>query len=434
MVSQSDHKLSYVLQFLIVALTVLLINQISSKYRVWWDLTEEKRYTISESSKETLDDLEETLTIEVYLTGELPSNFKRFQNAIEDLLERFAYYGGSNIQYRFVDPNQAGSARSRNEFYRSLVEKGLQQTNLTYTKDGQKSEKVVFPGAVLSYQEKEVGIQLLKGNRAGAIEEMLNQSIEGLEYELISGIHSIIDDSRKRIGFVMGHNEPDTSQLAGFTNVVLSKYDLYRIDLPNRSTPLLGYDAIIVGKPSTAFSTREKYLLDQYVTSGGSLMLMIDVMSVDLKDAEGEGTVPKSNDLKLEDLLFNWGVRINQDYVVDLSCGDYPVVAGMVGNQPRIQLLPWPYFPVITNYGDHPMVRHLDAMRLRFTSTIDTVKAPGVRKTPLFLTSNYTKVMTPPFQVSFDDLREELRPEFFTSGVKSTAYLLEGQFRSLFRN
>ncbi|MEM9327559.1 MAG: gliding motility-associated ABC transporter substrate-binding protein GldG, partial [Bacteroidota bacterium] len=335
---------------------------------------------------------------------------------------------------RFIDPSKAKTARSRNEYYQSLIEKGLPQTNLTYTKDGQRTEKVIFPGVLMTYQGRELAIPLLKGNRSSSPEEMLNESIEGLEYELVRGVRSVTESNRRKIGYIVGHGEPDSTQLAGFTNAILAQYDLVKIDLPARTGPLVGYDAIIVGKPIARFSEREKFHLDQYVMNGGSLLVFIDALSVDVRKAEGPGTVAVPYELNLEDQLFRYGIRINRDYVIDYNSGFFPGVSGQVGNQPRIELLPWPFFPIITHYGDHPMVKGLDAALLKFTSTIDTVKAEGIKKTPLLMTSEYTKVLSPPVQVRFNDWQTEIQPEFFQSGPKAVGYLLEGAFRSLYAN
>ncbi len=432
--SWESARLHRYLILLVGILGIVLLLQVSAQYRFRLDMTEEKRYTISEPSKRLLRELSEPVTIESYLDGELPSNFVRFRKSLAELLDQFTVYAGSNIQYRFVDPSQAKSARSRNEYYQSLIEKGLPQTNLTYTKDGQRSEKVIFPGVLITYQGRELAIPLLKGNRTSSPDEMLNQSIEGLEYELLRGIRSISEINRRKVGYVVGHGEPDSTQLAGFTNAILDQYDLVKVSLPGRNAPLVGYDAIILGKPIARFSEKEKYLLDQYVMNGGSLLVFIDALSVNVQEAEGEGTVAVPYDLNLDDMLFRYGVRINRDYVIDYNSGFFPGISGQVGNQPRIELLPWPFFPIVTHYGEHPMVRGLDATLLKFTSTIDTVKAEGVQKTPLLFTSEYTKVLSPPVQVRFNDWQGEIRPEFFQSGPKAVGYLLQGNFRSVFAN
>ena len=424
-------------RFLILSvglLSLLLVIQLLQLVNVRWDLTEEKRYTVSEPSKNVLRNLNEPLLIESYLAGELPSNFERFKKAVEETLNQLAYYANGQIQFRFIDPSQAKSNRSRNDYYRSLIDKGLQPTNLTYTQNGKKSEKLVFPGILISYGERELAVPLLKGNRAALPEEMINQSIEGLEYEIVAGIQQIVASRKKKIAFIMGHEEPDSSNLAGFTNAILSQYDLYKLDLSQRQAPISGYDVVVIGKPKTAFSTREKYYLDQYVMRGGRLLVFIDALKVNVREAEGEGTIALPYELNLEDLLFRYGVRINRDYLIDFNSGFFPGVLGNIGDQPRIELMPWPFFPVATNYGDHAITKGLDATVFKFASSIDTVKAVGVEKTPIILSSPYTKVLTPPVQVRFEDWIQGLDPNFFQGSAQVMGYLLEGTFTSLFKN
>ncbi len=434
MINWNSHRLNLWLQLGLTLAVVWLIFQLAQQFRVRVDMTEENRYSLTDQTKNLLSRLDDDLYIEVYLEGELPSNFLRFQKSIRETLEEFGIYANTNVNYKFIDPSLAQSAQARNKYYQDLMKKGLQPTNLNYSKDGQTSQKWVFPGLILSYKGRERSINLLKGNRSSSPEEMINQSIEGIEYELASAIIQLSELRRKKVGLIVGHDEPDTAQLAGFSSVVLSKYDLFRVNLPQRNTPITGYDLLVIAKPTSSFSEQEKYLLDQYVMKGGKLLMFLDALRVNMDSASGDGTVAIPYETNLTDLLFKYGVRINQDYVVDLNCGDFPIVAGNIGNQPQIRMLPWPYFPIITNYGDHPMVRNLDAVMLRFASTIDTVKAVGIKKTPLMLTSAHTKVMGAPVVVSFNDLQSELLPDKFQSGPKPVGYLLEGAFTSLYKN
>lgn len=415
-------------------LLVLLLNQLSGRYRWLIDFTEEKRYTLHPATQAILSNLDQPVYLTIYLDGELPSNFKRFQKSIRETLEQFAVYGGSNFQYRLVDPSIAKSPTARNQFYRSLIDKGLQPSNVTYTKDGNKTERLIFPGGIMTIAGRELSLNLLKSNRALSIDEMLNQSIEAIEYEISEGIFQLQKKGKRRVGLITGHDEPDSSLLAGLTNTILQKHEFYQLNIKERDRPITGYDALIIAKPQSAFTEKEKYRIDQYVMGGGALLVFMDALSVDLRKADGDGTVAIPVETNLDDLLFKYGVRVNKNYVADANCGNTPVVAGMVGNQPRIELLPWPYSPLVTNYGSHPIVKNLDASWFRHVSTIDTVRAEGIKKTVLMQTSEFTRVFSPPVRVSYNDLRDKLRPEYFTSGPKAIAYLLEGHFTSLYKN
>lgn len=430
----SSYKTGLILNIAIGLAVMLLLLQVTSRYSVRLDLTEEKRYTIGEPTKNLLRRLESDVLVEVYLAGEMPSGFVRFQNAIRETLEEFGVYAAINFDYKFIDPAQAQSQRARNQFFQGLIDQGLQPSSINYTKDGNTSQKYVFPGAIIFYQGREIAVNLLAGSRAAAVEEIINQSIEGLEYSFANALQQLTETSRKRVGLITGHSEPDSLQLAALTNLVLTKYDLYKLNLPKRTSPITGYDLLLVTKPTQPFSEQEKYLLDQYIMKGGKVAFFLDALKVNMNEASGDGTVAVPYETNLNDLLFKYGVRINQNYVTDLNCGDFPVVAGNIGDQPQISMLPWPYFPIISNYGPHPVVKGMDAVLLRFASTIDTVKAEGVRKTPLLYTSDHTKVLGAPVTVSFNDLRSDLLPEKFQGGPKVAGYLLEGNFTSLYKN
>ncbi len=429
----NNNQLQPILQTIIVVLAIWLINQLADRNPIRLDLTEEKRYTINEATKVALRALDQEVFFSIYLSGDLPSNFERFQTSIEEMLEQFAVESGNQVTYQFTDPSQASSTQARNQFYQSLIEKGVEPTNLTYKNaDGDQMQKLIFPGGVAAQGMNEVPVNLLKGNRASGYEEQLNQAIEGLEYQLASAIIQLKGSRKGKVGYITGHGSPDSLEIAGFKRAVLSKYDLYDVSLTDK-VELVGYDAIVVAKPSEPFSEQEKYLLDQYLMKGGNVLFFLDALSISSLDSVfGEGTVAIPRELNLTNLLFRYGARINQNYILDVNSGQFPVVTGNLGDQPQIQMIPWPFYPVLTNFSSHPAVRNLDAIRGQFISEVDTVKAVGITKTPLLTTSQYTKLLGPPVRVAFNDLRDKLRPEQFTDGPKTIGYLLEGKFTSVY--
>lgn len=431
----SERKKEHVLMFLIGVVLVVIVNQLITKYPVRFDLTEEKRYSISDASKQLLKSLDDVAYVEIYLDGDLPSGFKRLKNAIAETLDDFKFYAETKIEYKFIDPSIAASQQARNEYYKSIIDKGIVPTNLAFNKDGNKTEKLIFPGAVVSYYGKEKAVMLLKGNQAASAEERLNQSVEGLEYELSNAIRILASDQRKKIGMITGHGEPDSLNIAGLNNALLDKYDVFQVNLPERNKSLNGYDALVIGKPTTAFSEQEKYKLDQYIMGGGKALFFLDALHVNMDSAvNGDGTVALPYELNLTDMLFKYGVRINQNYVQDIVCGNFPVVAGNMGDQPQIRMLPWPFFPVINTFGDHPIVKNMDAISMKFASNMDTVKADGIKKTPLLYTSQYSRMLSFPVRIAMNELQKSLDPKLFNKGEQAVAYLLEGSFSSLYKN
>ncbi|MEQ9422810.1 MAG: gliding motility-associated ABC transporter substrate-binding protein GldG [Cyclobacteriaceae bacterium] len=424
----------YLLKFLIGVVFVVIVNQLSYRFPIRLDLTEENRFTINEATKQMLTNLDDVVFVDVYLYGDMPSGFERLQRSVRETLDEFSIYAGGNIQYRFVDPDQARSEQARNEFMQYLANNGIQPTNVFANEDGNRIQKLIFPGAIVSYYGDEQGVLLLKGNRGASPEEILNQSIENIEFEIANAIRTLVQTERKLIGFVRGHNELDSLELAGFTNVLLEKYDVFNVNLNRLQRPLSTYDALLVIKPEEPFNELEKYNLDQYIMNGGKAMFFIDAMGVNMDSASGEGTIAFPKELNLRDQLFKYGVRINDNLVQDVSSGDYPVIAGNIGDQPQITMLPWPFFPVANQFGDHSIVKNIDAVYVKFVSNIDTVREEGIAKTPLIYTSQYSRVMAPPVRVAFNDLQQSLDPQLFIDGIQPIAYLLEGEFTSLYNN
>jgi len=430
----NNRRTENMLKLLIGLVLVVILNQLVAKFPMRFDLTDEKRFSISKASESLLKNLDDVVYIEVYLDGELPSGFKRLKKSIKETLEEYAYYAGDNIEYKFIDPSIAKSTKARNEFYQSIAQKGIRPTNLAFNKDGNKTEKLIFPGAVVNYFGSERAVMLLKGNQSASSEERLNQSIEGIEFELSNAIRILASDQRKSIGLIQGHGEPDSLNIAGLNNALLEKYDVFKVDLPNRNNSLNRFDAIIIGKPIYGFTEQEKYKIDQFIVQGGKALFFLDALHVNMDSASGEGTIALPYNLNLNDMLFKYGIRMNQNYVQDIVSGNYPIVAGNMGNQPQVRMLPWPFFPVINAFGNHPIVKNMDAITVKFVSNIDTVKAVGIRKTPLMFSSQYSRVVNPPVRVSFNDLRNDLNPEIFTSGPQAISYLLEGTFTSMYNN
>ncbi len=433
MVKLESKKLESILYFLIGIFAIIVANQLSARifYRI--DLTEEKRYTISEASKNILRNLEDVVYVDVYLEGDLPSGVKRLQKGVRETLDEFKIYAGSNLQFRFIDPSTAKSQKARQEFYESLIKKGIQATNLYDNVDGKRTQVLIFPGALVTYGSKEMGITFLKGNKASSPQEQLNQSIEGVEYELSSAIKSLASTKTNRIALLKGHGELDSLQIAGLTAELMTRYRVFHVDLTKKQD-LLGYDAIVLAKPTQAFSERDKYKIDQFIMRGGKAMFLIDALYANMDSASREDNLALPYNIDLDDLFFKYGFRINKDMILDRNAALYPVVVGNLGDNPQIQLLPWPFFPVVNNFTKHPTVRNNDAVITRFMSTIDTLKAQGVQKIPLMSSSQYSKVLSSPIKVSINELKKEMNPDFFNSGPQITAWIYEGAFTSLFKN
>ncbi|MFN3840340.1 MAG: gliding motility-associated ABC transporter substrate-binding protein GldG [Cyclobacteriaceae bacterium] len=412
---------------------VVLVNLVASHYFFRIDLTEERRFSVKPQTKELLQNLDDAVYIEVYLDGELNASFRRLRNAIRELLEEFRIYSSNKVHYTFIDPHQAISQKARNEFFQELTNKGVVPVRVVERENNQTSEKLLFPGAVVLYSGFEAGVNLLKNVSARTPDERINPSIEALEYEFSNTIYKLSNTNRKRVAFVQGHDELDSLQVASFNNALLELYDVYKVDLSRKSAVPV-YDALIIAKPTKPFSEADKFKLDQYVMRGGRVLFLLDKLEATMDSASREDYFAFPYTTRLDDLLFRYGVRINNDLVQDRNAGLYPVVTGQSGGKPQLQLMDWPFFPLVNHYADHVITRNLDAVMLKFASSIDTVKAAGVKKTPLLFTSDFSRKVGAPVPVSINELRRNVKPENFSEKKIPVGYLLEGRFTSLFKN
>lgn len=405
---------------------LVLINLLASRFFFRADLTGDKRYSIHESTRKILADLDDVVYVEVFLEGELNAEFRRFQKNIRETLEMFRLYSDNRVQYAFTDPAAALGQKARSEFMADLAAKGVQPTNVIDTRDGNRVEKLIFPGAVVSYSGAETGVTLLKGNK-------INESIEGIEFELANAIYKLTEDDPALVGLISGHGELDGASVSSFVRGISGLYHFRRTDILDPT--LNDFDAIIIAKPTNTFSPLDKYHLDQYVMTGGKVLFLIDRLDASMDSATQANYFAFPYETGLDDLLFRYGVRINPDLVQDRYAAAYPVVTGQQADgSPQLHLIEWPFFPLINRFADHPVTRNLDRVVTRFVSSLDTVKADGVRKTPLMFSSQYSRKLTAPVNVNVSELRRNLTADQFTERFVPVAYLLEGTFSSLYKN
>ncbi|TPG58671.1 gliding motility-associated ABC transporter substrate-binding protein GldG [Hymenobacter nivis] len=429
-----SRKRADLLRFAAVLGALLLLNFLGQRLFFRLDLTEEKRYTMAPATKKLLSDLKEPVTITVYLTGDFPPAFRRLEQGVRETLNEFKVYGGANLNYIFIDPSAASTEANRNKFYQTLFKKGLSPTNLGATENGKRVEKIIFPWAVVSVGGKEKNVLLLRGSQTASPDVRLNQSIEGLEYELASTVRNLVPGRRKRIGVVQGHGELSNAEAGDILGAWQQQYDVYRVNL-GQVPDLRSLDAIVVAQPKSPYSEEEKFKLDQFITQGGRALFFVDALRVDLDSVSRNGAaLATPYNLNLDDLFFKYGLRLNQNLVLDLNSGQIPLVTGVEGNRPKIEPMPWQLYPLVNKFSAHPITRNLDAVYLKFAGNLDTVKAVGVRKTALMTTSRYTRVLPAPVPINFNDARLEPNPKLYQNGFQPVGYLLEGQFKSLFAN
>jgi len=412
---------------------IVLLNVLASFVFFRLDLTEEKRYSISDATKNLLGSLDKEILIKVYLGGtELPGGFERLKRAVNETLDEFQVYGGTRIDFRTIDPNAENDTKKREEFYAELMKKGMEPTRVIDNKNGRQVENIVFPYASVSYEGKEVPVLLLKGTEGRTAQEKLNQSYENVEYELANAIRKLTLKEKKKIGLLAEFTKLKPVSFADLITSLQERYDLFIIDA-KQSPTFQGLDALILPKPDFPVDDSTKYKIDQYIMNGGRALFFVDGLKVDSVGLQG--TYAQPLELNLTDLFFKYGVRINSNIVKDgASSAAIPMVVGNMGDKPNIQPIPYRFFPVINNFGKSLITNNLDLIFCRYVASIDTVQAPGVNKTPLLMTTPYTKVLNAPALVTYNEAHTETQQDDYNGGVKTIAYLLEGKFESLYKN
>jgi ABC-2 type transport system permease protein len=429
----SSKKTLFHLLFVTAVIAVLYGMESIFPFRI--DLTEEKRYSLHPATAKLLSELEEPIEVEILLTGNLPGGMRRLQKSIEETLRTFNAYSPVRIDYFYQDPLSLEGAE-REEYILALADFGIRPTNLFASQNGGQTSRLIFPGVVVRNEAFEVGTLLLKGERGMSPDEILNLSIENLEFELSQTVKRLVLQQKQAVGIIIDHGEMEEDDGFGLVEALVEDYDVYKVPMDQAKTvdDLLTFEALIVAGPKEPYSEREKYLLDQYLMHGGNLLFFIDQMAVDLEDAGGEGTIAMPFETGLNELLFRYGIRINRDLIQDLNFGYHPVVGGEFGNQSQIVPLPWPFYVMAGRMADHPITKGLDLIQFKFVSTLDTIKAEGLKKTPLVFSSNYTRKADAPVRIAFQDMAQEPDIEQFQLRNLPLVYLLEGNFTSYYKN
>ncbi len=414
---------------------LILLNFVGSFVFHRFDLTSEKRYSLSEATKKLLASLDDVVYVKVYLEGTFPAGFKRLRNETKEMLDEFRAYSNNNIEYEFINPSESTDKKQQAEIYQQLFKKGLQPTPLEIVEESGTTQQTIWPGAIVSYRGHEVPWKLLKTQFGQSSEGQLNNSIQALEYEFSSCIRNLSVTIRPQIGFIEGHGELDTLSVEDITASLGDFYIVKRIAIDSQLNALKGLDAIIIAKPTSSFSKKDKFIIDQFIMKGGKTLWLIDPLdtSVDSLRKNG-GTLAVPYDLKIDDMLFKYGVRVNPDMILDVQSTAIAVNRAPKGEQPRIELKPWIFSPMVMPSGNHPIVKNLDVIKFDFAASIDTVGTLGIQKTILLQSSKYTKIINAPVRVDMRILSRRQDESQFNNPYRTVAVLLEGKFESVYKN
>lgn len=416
---------------LVVLIVLIIVNFFGSYAYKRFDLTHDKRYTLSTETIRLVKQIENPLLIKVYLQGSFPAEFKRLQLETKQLLMELSEINDL-VKFRFIDPLSSS---------KDLIKKGLQPSRLTVQEDGKVSEAVIFPWALISYGDKEDSVPLLVNAIAPSQEQQLQNSIENLEYEFANAIHKISEEKSKKIAVLKGNGQPDDIYLYSFLKSLGEYYKLAEFTLdsveikPNKTlSQLSGYDLSIIVKPSLAFSEKEKLVLDQYIMQGGKSLWLLDNVYAEMDSLMLTGkSLAFNRDLNLTDMLFSYGVRINYNVTKDLYSGSIRLASGNTGNQLQYQDFLWHYFPLIFADNTHAISKSIDPVLLKFPSSIDTLENQ-ISKTILLQSSPLAKIIGTPTNVSLNEIAIETDKKEFRDALTNFGVLLEGAFPSAYAN
>lgn len=423
----------------IIAVLVLL-NGIGSQFFHRFDLTQDKRYTLSPTSLSILKEVKEPLIVDVFLKGQFPGEFKKLQTETQQLLEEFKAYN-KNITFQFVNPLE--NEEERDTIIQSFLERGLTPVNVTIEDKGKQTQEVVFPWAIATYNGRSVKVPLLKNLMGASTAEKVVSSVQHLEYAFANAFNTVSKNKEKKVAIIKGNGELHDLLMADFIKQVRENYYIGTFTLdsvakkPNESLSYLKkYDLAVIAKPTEKFSDEEKLALDQFVISGGKTLWLVDQVNIEMDSLYNDAgaTLAYPFDLNLNDLFFKYGVRINPTIIKDVMAAPIALATGEQGSATQYTQYPWFYSPLVYPTSANPIVSNVDALKFQFANSIDTLKN-GIKKTILLQSSPYSKAVGTPVEVSLNMVTD--RPEqsaFKNTGNIPIAVLLEGQFHSVYEN
>jgi ABC-2 type transport system permease protein len=418
-------------------IALILLGYISNFVYMRFDLTAEKRYTLDQTSKNVLTNLDDIVHVRVFLDGDLPIGFRRMRRELKETLDEFKVYGDKQFQFEFVNPTKSPDKATRDAFMRDLYDKGLEPTNVQERDPrGGTSQRIVFPGAIISYKGKEAVVNLLKNNPTLSGDENINISVQAFEYNIISSILKLKPDYLPKLAFVHGHGQLDELETGDIAQELVQQFEVHRVILGGEVGGLDPYSVVVMAGPTERVSEADKLVLDQYVMGGGKILWLVDAVKVSIDSlSRGSTTLAFPNDHNLEDILFRYGARVNPVLIQDMQCATIPVNVALEGQDSRFAPTPWVYYPLLNSPSKHPITRNLNLISSRFASPIDTVGMnPNIDKQILLTSSPYSRTLNVPLFINLRQIEQSPLEREFNQSNLPIAVLLEGVFPSAFTN
>lgn len=415
-----------------VIVLLMAVNFLASKFHKRIDLTEEKRFTISSPVKKLLAGLTETIRVDVFLSGDFPAGFKKLSTTADELLQEFKEYGGNNIQYRFISPDEKIEGTEKS-YADTLIGLGVQPINLKVQVKAGEQTQFIFPAAMVYYKDKVMPVSLYPGAKMLITPEELNSAEALMEYNFANAIQQLTRETKPMIAYSYGNGEPTGVNTYDLVESVLKRsYNLFTIDINKEPVIPDTFKLLMIVKPTIAFTEEEKLKIDQFVMHGGKVIWFLDRLNAEMDSLQIKNAViAYDRNLNLQDLLFKYGVRVNPDLLMDLQCDFLPFD---VNGDKQFELLPWNYFPLFQSKSNHLLNKNLGFVAGKFVNSIDTVKSDDVKKTIILSSSANARTIATPALISGEENRHAPEDAMFKKKDVIAGVLLEGKFRSLYAN
>ena len=417
---------------------LLIVNILASFYYGRIDLTEDSRYTLSKAALNSVGEFSAPVIVDILLDGNLPPEFIKLKVETRQILEEFASEN-KNIKFNFVNPLEGAS--QIDGVITDLQALGLTPTNVTVEQNGKVSQEIIFPWAMVNYNNSTVKVPLLKNKLGATTEERVNNSVQHLEYAFADAFTKLNIKEKKKIAIIKGNGELGDIYMADYLTTIKDYYNIGAITLDSVSTnpekvleQLKGFDLALIAKPTEAFTDEEKFILDQYISGGGKSLWLIDQVAMELDSLfNEEGTaMALPRNLNLNDFFFKYGIRLNADLVNDLYFTQIVLATGE-GNSSQYNPVPWYYNPMVFSKNDHPINNNLEAIRFQFTGSLDTL-ANGYKKHILLSSSPLSKTEGVPKPIQLDIINTPPDKDLYNDGNKILGVLVEGAFKSTYEN
>jgi ABC-2 type transport system permease protein len=418
--------------WLIILVIVAAVNFLASVFHKRIDLTDEKRFTISTPVKKILKNLDDVVEVNIFLKGELPAGFKKLSASAQDLLQEFKEYSNGKVHYKLISPDEKmpGTERTYGD---TLAELGLIPINLKVQLKAGEQSQYIYPAALVYYKNKLQPVNLYPGTKAVITPPELNSAEALLEFNFADAIDKIIKNKKPMIAYSVGNGEPTGANTYDLVENVLRKnYSLFTMDLEKEHVIPDTFKLLMIVKPKLGFSDAEKLKIDQFVMHGGKLLCFVDRLEAEMDSLQIKNqVVAYERNLHLEDLFFRYGVRINPDLLMDLQCDFLPF---NVNGKDQFEFLHWNYFPLFESKQNSVINKNLGLVAGRFVNSMDTVSAPGIKKTILLSSSVNSRTIETPALISGDENRNSPIDAAYNKKNIAAGVLLEGKFTSLFKN